>query len=580
MRRMTQGLGGAVLLGALSGLVELACRTDPRLGMVLGERLVFLAMAMGAGVVVAVPLYSVFSRLPVKVCASRPLGFTAGGLLALHLLMGFRLAWMNLSLGSVRLWLPALGIGLVALALGAALDGLIRRLLPLSGRLALPLLVPLLWLGRLPVSSSQEEGPNLLVITLDTTRPDRMDLYGGPTPMPNLGRLAEEGVVFEEAVAAAPLTEASHLSLFTGLPVHQTGVVANGTDIGDRPDMLHRRLKEAGFATAGIVSGFPLHARFGWSEGFDVYDDDFGSRPGWHRLTLARVWDQLTVPGRVLRERRGVDALDRFETLMDAEKPFTQGRWFAWLHLFDPHGPYEVSPEELQQAPREGTPLDLPAYWPPPYRSVTSAEWIVSSYDGELALVDSLLGRVREALEANGQLEETLVVVTADHGESLLEHDYLFDHGSHLYDASLRVPLVLRGPGVAGEGRRVDCQLPLVDLALEEASALSPVLAGEACEERLAGASTVAERYVEDPPVDHALRSRLSKYIRHESGAEEYYELASDEAETMNLSGERTEEVGLARSTLESLLSTGVTMEAQSVDEETLKALQALGYVE
>jgi arylsulfatase A-like enzyme len=554
--------------------------------MVLGERLCFLGMALVAGAVVAVPLYSVFSRLPLRLGSSRALGLTAGGLLALHVLLEFRLAWMNLSITSVRLWAPALGLGLLSLGLGALLDGPLQRLMPWAGRLALPLVVPVLWLGRLPPPTSTE-GPNLLVITLDTTRPDRMDLYGGPVPMPNLGRLADGGLVFEEAVAPAPLTEASHLSLFTGLPVHQTGVVANGTDIGDRPELLHRRLGEAGFSTIGVVSGFPLHARFGWSRGFDVYDDDFGHNPGWHRLSLGRAWDQVFLPGRVLRERRGIDALDRVEVLLDEDSPLVQGRWFAWLHLFDPHGPYEVSEEALAQAPREGPALDLPAYWPPPHRSVTSAEWLVSAYDGELALVDGLLGRVWEALEASGQRDNTLVVVTADHGESLLEHDYLFDHGSHLYDASLRVPLVMAGPGVEGRGR-VSCQLPLVDLApallawagLEEATALNSVLAGEACEERLAIATTVAARYVEDPPVDHALRTRDTKYILHESGADEFYDLAEDPGETQDQSGQALQEVELAGAALSALLSTGVTMEAQLVDEETLKALQALGYVE
>ena len=183
---MTQGLGGAVILGALSGLVEMACRTEPRLGMVLGERLCFLGMALVAGAVVAVPLYSVFSRLPLRLGSSRALGLTAGGLLALHVLLGFRLAWMNLSITSVRLWAPALGLGLLSLGLGALLDGPLQRLMPWAGRLALPLVVPVLWLGRLPPPTSTE-GPNLLVITLDTTRPDRMDLYGGPVPMPNLG---------------------------------------------------------------------------------------------------------------------------------------------------------------------------------------------------------------------------------------------------------------------------------------------------------------------------------------------------------------------------------------------------------
>ena len=145
---------------------------------------------------------------------------------------------------------------------------------------------------------------------------------------------------------------------------------------------------------------------------------------------------------------------------------------FLWVHLFDPHAPYEA-PGHAFDPPTDGPALELPGYWPPPHRAVTSTAWLERAYEAELAYVDAQVGRLVDEIEAMGLLDETVIVLTADHGESLTEHDYLFDHGDYLYDASLRVPLIIRYPPVAKAGHVADCQVSTLDLPQTLLSLLS-----------------------------------------------------------------------------------------------------------
>ncbi len=437
------------------------------------------------------------------------------------------------------------------------------------------------------LSSGGAEGPNVLLVTLDTTRPDRLGTYGGPAKTPVLDGLGAQGVVFEQAIAPAPLTQPSHLSLLTGQPTSTTGVRTNATTLGDRPELLSRRLQGAGWTTGGFVSGFPLHGKWGWTQGFDVYDDDFGAIPGLHRLSLVKLWEQLFLPGNTLRERVGDNTTGRaLAYLEDVEGP-----WFAWVHLFDPHGPYEAPGTDVHGAPRDGEPLDLPPYWPPPHRAVTSVQWLLEAYDAEIAHADSLVGELVAAVEARGELEDTLIIVTADHGESLTEHDYLFDHGDHLYDASLRIPLILRGPGVAA-GLRVPCQVRLFDVGTtvaeglglpdgpDEGRSLWPDLRGQACVDEPALSSTIAARHVEDPPTDWSLRTEGWKVIHHGAGGSELYELAPDPSEERDLSPTHVDRLAELEGQLQAELLGAAEGVAPERDAATVDALKALGYIE
>ena len=429
-------------------------------------------------------------------------------------------------------------------------------------------------------------GPNVLLITLDTTRPDRMSVYGGPAEMPHLDVLAARGTRFTQAIASAPLTGPSHLSLLTGrFPVH-TGVVANGTDIGAQPDALAPVLHAAGYRTAGFVSGYPLHARFGFGQGFDTFDSDFSPVPGLHELAWVGALDALVVRN-LPRERRGDLVVNRFDAWLSRAdaRPF-----LAWVHLYDPHGPYTPPAEWSERytdGPSPGEPLALPVYWPDEQRAIGDADYLVAQYDAELSWTDHLVGQVLASLEAAGRLDDTLVVVTADHGESLTEHHILFDHGDDLYDPALRVPLLLAGPGVPAQ--TLDCQVPTVDLVptvlgmlgVEDAAerdglARHQDLVRGSCADREAFATTLGARTA-DPPIDHALRVPDFKVMRREASGDQAFDLASDPGELHPLGEDpRTAPLFLV---LEAVVG-GADLQVGELEGQDRAMLEQLGYLD
>jgi arylsulfatase A-like enzyme len=373
--------------------------------------------------------------------------------------------------------------------------------------------------------------PNVVLVTIDTLRADRVAL------MPTLERLGREGTVFDQAVSVSPITEASHLAMFTGIPPHLSGVVANGTPIGDRPALVWRVLRDRGYRTAGFVSGYPLRAGLGWGQGMDLYDDDFG-RGG--------------------RERRGDRTVDRaLEWLEEAPEPF-----FLWVHLYDPHGPYEA-PGRPTDPPTDGAPLPLPEYWPARDRAITSPAWIASAYDAEVRFADEQLGRLTAGLP----LDRTILSVVADHGENLDEHEAIFDHGDDLFDASLRVPWILRGPGVAA-GSRVACQVSTLDVGATLLGLTSDTWSAPECAPVVA--TTVGERFVEHPAMLHALRVPGRKVVV--GATAKCFDLETDPGETVPLAE--------GCSSLEAALATMLGGSAPAIEAKVDPTLRALGYVE
>ena len=581
-------------LGLAAGLVEVALRHEPRLG--LTPELLGQWAAVASGLMVAllstVGLVGWLLRL-------RPHGLVLAALLVLHGAVAWRYeVVLNAFAREPRVWGGILAVLLVGLALGWLLDGLLRRGWRVV--LGLSLLAALLAGGRIATvppagtGAPRAERPNVLLVTLDTTRPDRLAPFGGPVAAPALSRLAREGTLFEQAVATAPLTEPSHLAMLTGIPPHRSGIVSNGTPLGDQPAMLPRLLRQHGYVSAAFVSAFPLHGSYGWDQAFEVYDDDFGQVGGLTRLALVKAWDQLVLPQRALRERKpGDSAVIRALSWLEQHR---EEQTFLWVHLFDPHAPYEA-PGHPFDPPTDGEPLDLPGYWPPPHRAITSTAWLTEAYDAELAYTDALVGQLLDGLEELGLLDETVVVLTADHGESLTEHGYLFDHGDYLYDASLRVPLVVRYPEAVRSGARVDCQvsnldLPQTLLAMLElpdqferfGRDLGPMLRGEECTEEPVLSTTVAGRFVERPPVDHALRLDGYKLIRLDPEGERTNDLSGDVC--FDLVADPDEERPLEEcpprfdTILDIALSESEGPQSPAMDLETRKALEALGYLE
>ena len=263
---------------------------------------------------------------------------------------------------------------------------------------------------------------NVLLITLDTTRADRLGSYGyEKARTPRLDRLAREGVRFARAYAPAPLTLPAHCSIMTGLDPVAHGVRNNGRSLPAGIKTLAEILKGKGYSTAAFVSAFSVDSRFGLDRGFDVYDDTF--RPDLPFKTLNA-------------ERRAEETLARFSHWLDRG---VAGRFFGWVHFYDPHWPYDP---------------------PAPFKE----EFADRPYDGEIAYMDRAVGTLLDRLAEKGLLEKTIVVVAGDHGEGLGDKVEI-GHGIFLYEETLRVPLVFNNPEVFRRPRVVESQVRLIDVA-------------------------------------------------------------------------------------------------------------------
>ncbi len=257
----------------------------------------------------------------------------------------------------------------------------------------------------------------VVIITLDTTRADRLPAYGYmDAAMPYLDRLAREGIVFNRAISVAPLTLPAHASLFTGLYPPRHGVRDNaGQALAPHHATLAELLQARGFRTGAFVGSVVLDPDRGLAQGFQTY---IGVRP-------------RDAVGPLMGQRRADEVVDDAVRWLDG----VEGRFLLWAHLYDPHRPYDP---------------------PQPFRSD-----IHDPYVGEIAFADSQIGRLLDALDRRRLLDETLVVVAGDHGESLGEHGER-DHGRSLYEGVLRVPFIIRAPGF--RPARIGAVVRLVDL--------------------------------------------------------------------------------------------------------------------
>jgi arylsulfatase A-like enzyme/Flp pilus assembly protein TadD len=263
---------------------------------------------------------------------------------------------------------------------------------------------------------------SLVLVTIDTLRADRVGVYGGDVATPNLDRIAREGAHAENAFAQVPLTRPSHLSLFTGRYPFEHGVRQNVSPRFEvEMPLLAEILGRNGFRTAGFISSLVVSSESGLDRGFETFSDDFGEG-GDEALFLDSV------------QRRGDETTDEAIAWL---RENALGRFFLWVHLYDPHDPYEP---------------------PEPYAS----RYPGRPYEGEVAYSDELVGRLDRALGELGVAEKTLLVVTSDHGEAFEEHGET-GHGYFIYDTTLRVPLILRGPGIPAGGE-IESPVESVDL--------------------------------------------------------------------------------------------------------------------
>ncbi len=257
-----------------------------------------------------------------------------------------------------------------------------------------------------PFSFSQSKPKlNLLLITIDTLRADRVSCYNSEhVKTPNIDSLAGSGITFTRAFAHNPLTLPSHTNILLGATPLYHGVHDNiSFNVKEDFLTLAELLKEHGYSTGAFVGASPLDSRFGLDQGFDVYDDNF-IPAGAPKLTAGERKGEIVVN----------DALKWLEEQQDL--------WFLWVHLFDPHYPYE-----------------------PPEPFLT--QYGDRTYDGEVAYVDFILGKLFQYVRANKLFEKTLVIFTSDHGESLGEHGEP-THGIYAYNSTLWIPLIIAAPDI------------------------------------------------------------------------------------------------------------------------------------
>ena len=432
------------------------------------------------------------------------------------------------------------------------------------------LLVPL------ALACARESGPpNLVLISLDTTRRDHGSVYGyGRETTPNLERLAAEGVLFSLAYAPAPTTGPSHATLFTSLHPITHRVVKNGRVLVPAHRTLAERLRERGWATAGVVSSYVLDARFGWDQGFELWDDDFDRATA---TTMVPSGGGVEVFDRTAgaTTRRAVTWL---ESERDTSRPF-----FLFVHYMDPHEPWVAPPEFVK---RFRTP-DVPA---------DGVSGLIARYDAEIAFTDHELGELLAALDRLGLKEDTIVAVSADHGEGLLQHGELH-HGTQLYEEQMRVPLLLRWPRGLPAGRVIDGAVSLIDLAptlLELAGvppeagdamqgrSLAPVLEGRAPLDPARPIFLFRPNNTDIPGEQYAVRQGDWKLIRGPGeGRRELFDLSQDPREL----ADRAAAEAARADELERQIAAWLREHERpdpapgGVSPEDLERLRALGYV-
>ncbi len=395
----------------------------------------------------------------------------------------------------------------------------------------------------IPAAPGAMRGQNLVLVTLDTTRADRLGAYGfAQAATPHLDRLAAEGVLFTRAVATTSTTLPTHASILTGLHPFRHGARANALfTLGPEQQTLAELLREAGYETGAFVSSAVLARRYGLAQGFDHYDDRASE------ATVSMAFTERSAEATTTSAIRWLDERGA-------------GPFFLWIHYFDPHGPYRP-PAGFEEAP--------------------------TFYDGEIAYVDQQLGRLLEAVGAESR-GDTLVVVTADHGEAFGAHGER-DHGALVQEATIQVPLILHSEAGLDGGVAVTTRASQVDilptvlalLGLELPVGLDGVdLSVDPPTDRAVLAESVyGYAYYGWAPLAAVYQGPL-KYVHGPSP--ELYDLSTDPTELENLIERRPEDAERLRRRLLALRSPDVDRLPASkveLDAEELAQLQALGYL-
>lgn len=436
--------------------------------------------------------------------------------------------------------------------------------------------------------------PNIVLVSVDTLRADVTSPYGGPLITPAFEALAANGVVFERAYAPAPETAPSHATLITGKEVLRHGVPRNGVPLAADLDTLAERLGDHGYDTGAFVSSWVLDPRFGWDQGFAVYDATFPEEGA----TMNK--ERNRYPGALWLEHE-FGGLDR----RAAETNAAAGRWldtarepfFLFVHYFDPHGPY-LPPRKYWPALRE-LEIDMSGR---SHRRLKEEQLLgrILRYHGEVLYVDDALAALVAHLRRQERARPTLLVVTSDHGEGLGQHGWM-EHSIFLYDELVRVPLLFHWLDGAGEPVRIETPVGLRDVAptLAELAGLPALAAadGRSLAQSVRSGAEPAERplFAHRRAYDPAsyerrpgspgrmasVRASRWKLIRNWDAEDELYDLEDDPGERRN----RLEDERGVADRLEALLSEHLAEMppvevVPDLSPEVRRKLEALGYFE
>ena len=308
-------------------------------------------------------------------------------------------------------------------------------------------------LGALACGGVSGDRPQTIVlVSLDTLRPDRLGAYGNTLDVsPAFDALAKRGVVFEDALAPAPWTLPSHMTMLTGLDPVAHGVRGQGDALGHGVRLVTERLSAAGYATAGFTDGGFLDRRHGFARGFDRYEDE--------------------------RAAGGVNGFRRFSgELLAWMEEQQDSPYFLFVHTLDAHAPYQrTDPAVLEQFRKRPQPAGPDDHWLSTTRHMTferkmgihryaRLSQLLNDYDAGVHVADRGLGQVLALLERTGRLEDALVIVTSDHGESFLDRGPWIGHGLGLTADEIAIPLLVKFPGDEGAGRRISRWVDLLDV--------------------------------------------------------------------------------------------------------------------
>ncbi len=389
---------------------------------------------------------------------------------------------------------------------------------------------------------------NFLIITIDTLRPDRLSCYSDEyVKTPHIDALAERGALFLKAFAHTPTTLTSHTNIMLGGTPNYHGVHDNHNFIV-RPEFLTlaEHLKSYGYATAAVVGAFPLDSRFGLTQGFDMYDDNYG-------IANPQEFSYVERKAEVVVQRA-------VKWLENRSSP-----WFLWVHCFDPHQRYNP---------------------PEPFKT----EYKNHPYNGEVAYVDSSLGRLFDFLENNDLAANTLIILTADHGESLGEHGES-THGYFAYNSTLRIPLIITYPGI--KAQKIDqyvCHTDIFPTVCDilglkkpkfcQGLSLIPVIKGKKLQPRPIYFESLYPYYSRGWAPLRGIIYDQKKYIN--SPIPEFYDLKKDFHETVNLKDGKnmnTYNAILDRLMKKQAYKMSEGAEKQMIDRRTQEKLRSLGYI-